>query len=118
MSLHHAQSGEIFSVRPLGDKLPESISRALLKSSSIEVMHLVLQKDKSVPEHQVPGELTVQCLEGAIELQAHGTTRVLRAGEMLYLEGSVPYALRGLEHSSLLMTIVLKHDDESKASID
>lgn len=117
MSLHHASSGEPFVVRPLGEKLTESVSRALLKSSSIEVMHLVLQKDKSVPEHHVLGELTMQCLEGTVELQAHGRSTTLRAGDMVYLEGSVPYALRALENSSLLMTIVLKHDDASKSSI-
>ena len=117
MSLHHAKSGEVFSVQPLGERLQDSISRALFKSSSLEVIHMVLHKDKSVPEHHVPGELTMQCLEGTIELTAHGKTEILRPGQMLYLEGSVPYALRGLENSSLLMTIVLKQDDASKSAI-
>jgi quercetin dioxygenase-like cupin family protein len=111
MSLHHAASGEIISVRPLGAKLQESPSIALLKAHQVEVMRLVLPAGKSVQEHQVRGELTMQCMEGAVELRAHGKTQLLRAGELMYLEGEVPYALHAIEPSSLLMTVVLLPDD-------
>lgn len=115
MSLHHAASGEIVSVRPLGEKLPASVSTALLKAHQMEVMRLVLQAGKSVPEHLVQGELTLQCLEGEVELRAHGKTQRLHAGEFVYLEGQVLYALQAMEHSSLLMTVVLLPDSGERA---
>jgi quercetin dioxygenase-like cupin family protein len=113
MALHHATSGEIIPLRPLGAKLPDSPSVALLKAHQVAVMRLVLIEGKSIPEHQVDGELTMQCLEGKIELRAHGNTQTLQAGDFVYLEGKVPYALNATEHSSLLMTVVLQPDHES-----
>lgn len=114
MALHHATSGEIVEVRPLGEKLSESPSVALLKAHQMEVMRLVIPAGKSKPEHFVCGELTMQCIEGAVELQAHGKTQILRAGELVYLEGRVPYSLHAIEHTSLLMTVVLWPDDNER----
>lgn len=113
MGLHHAASGEIIAVRPLGAKLPESPSVALLKAHQLEVMRLVLVAGKSIPEHRVAGEMTMLCVEGRIELRAQGKTQTLQPGDMVYLEGHVPYALHATEHSSLLMTVVLKPDQTS-----
>lgn len=110
MSLHHAASGEVIQIQPLDPKLPESLSVALLRSSGLEVMRLVLPKGKSVPEHHVAGEITLQCLEGTVQVQAHDRTQPLRAGQMIYLRGDVPYALYALEHSSLLMTMLRKEN--------
>ncbi|MGH8806869.1 MAG: cupin domain-containing protein [Noviherbaspirillum sp.] len=108
MSLHHASSGELIDIRPLGDKLADSASTALVRTDDFEVMRLVLTKGKSTPEHHVPGEITLQCLEGTIELQAHGKTQSLQTGDMVYLHGNAPYALYALENSSVLMTMLRK----------
>ncbi|QDZ29152.1 cupin domain-containing protein [Noviherbaspirillum sp. UKPF54] len=106
--LHHATSGELIDVRPLAEKLRQSMSTALLRTDDLEVMRLVLPADKSVPEHHVAGEITLLCLEGTVELQAHDKTQVLQAGRMIYLAGNVPYALRALEDASVLMTMLRK----------
>jgi hypothetical protein len=42
MSLHHAISGEVINIRPLDEKLREAVSTALLKTTNLEVMRLVL----------------------------------------------------------------------------
>lgn len=113
MSLYHPASGEVIDIRPLGDKLPEADSIALARTDDFEVMRLVLPKGKSIPEHCVPGEITLQCIEGIVEVQAHDKTQQLRAGELLYLIGNTPYALYALENASLLMTMLRK--DEERA---
>ncbi len=110
MSLHHASSGEKIDVRSLGEKLTQTTSTALLRTADLEVMRIVLPKGKSIPEHHVPGEITIQCIEGTVELQAHGANQILMAGEMLYLEGNMPYAIFALENASVLMTILRKAD--------
>lgn len=112
MSLHHAVSGEVIDIRPLGDQLPQSESTALMRSAEFEVMRLVLPAGKSVPEHHVPGELTVQCLEGTVEMQAHERQIVLQPGQLVYLAGNVPYAFRALENASVLMTMLRKPKDD------
>lgn len=111
MSLHHATSGEIIDIHPLGSKLSDTPSTALLKSDQLEIMRLVLAAGKEIPEHNVPGEITLQCLEGKVEVRAHGKTQTLSANELVLLAGNVPYSLRGVENCSVLMTIVLTYEN-------
>lgn len=113
MSLPHAAPGELISLQPLGDKLPESVSTALLKSNRLEVMRLVLAAGKSIPEHKVLGELTMQCLEGAVEFRAYDKAQLLRTDEMVFLEGNVPYSLHAVENCSLLVTIALVREADN-----
>lgn len=110
MALTHAASGDIVEVGPLGNILPNSISTALFKSAALEVIRMVLPAGRRVPEHRVPGELTLQCIEGTVELDAHQKTQTLHAGKLVRLAGNIPHALHALEDTSLLLTISLKHD--------
>ena len=112
MSLPHASSGQLIDIRPLGAQLSSAPSRAILKSSGLELMRMVLPAGKLVPEHQVPGEITIQCLEGRVELTVHGDSQLMRAGDMVYLLGGVPHALRAHEDSSLLVTILLERSSK------
>lgn len=116
MSLPHPAPGETIDLRPLGTKLAEAASMALVRTDDIEVMRLILPKGKSVPEHHVPGEITLQCLEGTVEVQAQGRMQVLQAQQMLYLYGNEPYALLALEDSSVLMTMLRKDDGAANRS--
>jgi quercetin dioxygenase-like cupin family protein len=113
MSLPHAVSGQVINIRPLSGKLKESVSTALFKASELEVMRLVLEAGKEISEHRVAGEITIHCLEGAIELHAHGRVQTLRQGEMIYLSVNEPYSIRALEDASVLMTVALKRNGES-----
>ncbi len=111
MALPHASSGQLIDVRPLGSQLSSAPARAILKTPGLELMRMVLAAGKSVAEHAVPGEVTIQCLEGRVELSAHGNTLLMRAGDLVYLEGGVAHALHAQEASSLLVTILLKQKD-------
>lgn len=106
MALHHAEPGEIINVRPLGEELGNSKSATLLRSEHLQVFRVVLCKDEVFSDHAVPGEITVQCLEGLIEFHI-GDDNVLQlaAGDLLYLNGEQPHALKALEDASVLVTI-------------
>ena len=73
----------------------------------MELIRLVLPKERPMPLHKVEGEVTLQCLEGEIEVEAHERLTSLKPGEMLYLAGGVPHAVRALEDAVALMTILL-----------
>jgi quercetin dioxygenase-like cupin family protein len=107
MSLPHAASGDLINIAPLGDRLENAVSTAFLKTEHLELMRLVLRAGKSMPEHWVEGELTLQCLEGSFELEAHGKRQTLGAGEMVYLAPRVPHALHARENTSVLLTVLL-----------
>ena len=108
MAIPHAQPGEVIDISPLGDRLSGAKTFALFKTEELEVMRLVLAAGKSLPPHKVPGEITVQCIEGRIAISAEDRRQVLGAGQMLYLRGGVMHAVDALEDASMLVSIVLK----------
>ena len=107
MAIPHANSGDVIDVRPLGDALARTVTHALVKTDRLEVIRVVLPPGKEMPEHHVAGEVTVLCLEGRLAVTAGGAAHDLAAGQMLYLAGGVPHALRGVEAGSALVTILL-----------
>jgi len=107
MAIHHAASGEVVDVMPLGVALANAATNVLVKTAALEVIRLVIPAGKDIPEHKAPGEITVQCLEGAIDFAADGRTRRLVAGQMLYLAAGPPHALHGVQDASVLVTILL-----------
>lgn len=109
MALHHAGSGEIVDIRPLGKQLRDTIATTLIKTAHMQVFRYILRKDAEFSEHKVHGEITVQCLEGTVEFSSGADKQTLRAGELVYLKGDVLHALRGIEDASVLVTIVANH---------
>lgn len=108
MAIQHANSGEIISL-PLGAAIASSKTTTLVKTADLEVIRLVLPAGKEIPSHKAPGEITVQCLEGRVGFTADGRTQELSSGQMLYLAASEPHALIGVEDSTVLVTILLRH---------
>ena len=107
MALRHAVSGEKIALARGGDELAHFTSVALAKTEHMELIRLVLPKERPMPEHKVDGEMTLQCLEGEIAFDAQGRTVTLKPGEMLYLAGGVPHALRALDDAVALLAILL-----------
>lgn len=107
MAIPHAQPGETVDVSPLGEKLPQTQTTTLIKTDALEGLRLVLPAGKQIDPHSVPGEITVQCLEGKVIVTARGKQQELSQGQLLYLVGGDEHALRALENSSVLVTILL-----------
>jgi len=106
MALHHVQSGEIADLAPLGEKLSDTKTSALAKSDSFEAIRLVVPAGREVPAHEVPGEITLHCLEGRALLQLDHESIELSAGQWIYLEGGKRHAVKGIDDCSLLLTIL------------
>lgn len=66
MAIEHAKPGEVVDVRPLGAVLADSKTQTLFKAKNLEVVRLVMPAGKEISEHEAPGEITVQCLEGKV----------------------------------------------------
>lgn len=107
MALAHAHPGQVVDVSPLGARLLEAQTTALFKSDDLEVMRVVLRAGRSLPPHQVPGEITIQCVEGELALSVDGADRALHAGQLLYLRGGAVHDLRAVRDSSALVTVAL-----------
>lgn len=108
MALPHAQSGQIVSVRPLGERLGETPTTALLKAGQLEVMRVVLPAGKSMKEHQAPGEATVLCIEGVVEFASEDGVQQLHPGDFVHLAHRALHSLKALQPASLLVTMCLR----------
>ena len=106
MSIPHAKPVEVIQL-PLGEALSESRTATLVKTNDLELLRLVLPAGKEIPSHKSPGEIAVQCLEGRITFTAQGKTQELVAGQLLYLAAGEPHAVKGVEDSSVLVTLLL-----------
>lgn len=107
MSIPHLTSGQTTSVKPLGVDLKNTPTTALFKVPHMEVARLVLLAGKQMPPHAVAGPMTMQCLEGEIEIAFDGGSRRLRQGDLIYLAGNVRHDVTAVSDASVLMTIVL-----------
>ena len=107
MALPHALSSEVVSLTPLGGRIPHTPTHAIIKAGQLEVIRVVLPAGDTLPLHETPGELTVQCIEGEVEFTVDSQPRMLRAGDWIHLEPRAPHALRAVQDASLLLTICL-----------
>lgn len=64
---------------------------------------------KVVTPHEVPGEITVWCLECQVTFCVGNKGCKMSAGEMIYLTGSEEHSPRANGDYSLILTILLKY---------
>ncbi len=105
MALKRAAPGEVVRLGPLGSDLTSSRTTALVKTDRFEAVRLVVVAGSTIPAHRVDGYLTLHCLEGRVALGA-GNEIALAAGDWIYLERAADHSVRGIEDSSLLLTIM------------
>lgn len=108
MAIPHASAGQSIDVQPLGARLVDEKTVALFKAQHLEVMRLVLQAGKSLPPHQVAGEITIHCIEGTLDVTIDGRSHVLHAGQLLFLAGGALHGVTALADASALVTIALR----------
>ena len=94
-------------VAPFGARLPSARSTVLFKADDLEVIRVVLRHGQSLPPHRVPGSVSLQCLEGRLEVMIGQTVHELSAKQLIHLPANMPHAVRALEDSSALVSIVL-----------
>lgn len=107
MALQHAVSGERIALQRGDDDIAHFTSVALVKTEHMELMRMVVPKERPIPEHRVEGEVTILCLEGELAIDAHGRTTALKPNEMVYLAGGEPHTIRALKDAVALMTILM-----------
>lgn len=116
MALHHATSGEVVTLEPLGQAPREPRTKALVKTDSFEAIRLILKAGDELPAHAVSGQFTLHCLEGAVRINLAETSLNLAANQWVYFDGGIPHGLRAIEDSSLLLMILLPAMGASQAA--
>lgn len=106
MALKHAKAGQVVDLRPLAEKLKDAKTVAIIKADRFEAIRLVVLAGKEIPSHEVSGNITLHCVEGHVSLGLPNSAIELRAGEWVYLDGGEAHSVKGIEDSSLLVTIL------------
>ena len=105
MALIHAKPGEAI---PLGSKMADpngARTAALIKTDRFEAVRLVVPAGAVIPTHKVGGFLTLYCVEGHSRIELDSPVD-LRPGDWMYLDRDESHAVRGIEDSVLLLTIL------------
>ncbi len=109
MATYRASSGEVVDLSPLQSGLRNARTTAIVKSETFETVRLIIRADTDIKAHQVEGAIMLHCLEGRAQLCLPDKTLELSAGKWVYLDGGVSHAIKGIEDSSILLTILFAH---------
>ncbi len=107
MAQPHARSGQVVPLAPLAVASTPPRTTAILKAEQLEVVQVVLAAGKTMPEHHVPGEITLLCLVGRIVLRTPNVELQLGPGDFIHLSRGERHALTALEDATALLTICL-----------
>lgn len=108
MALPHASLLDVIDINLSGDELTTTRSTSLLKTSRIQLLHLVLPARQDIPQHHVGDECIIHCLQGEVEVTMPGGDRRLAAGCLVALPGRQPFSLRARTTSAVLVTLLLE----------
>jgi quercetin dioxygenase-like cupin family protein len=106
VGIKHSAAGEVTRLIPPELDITAAKSAALVKTKDFEAIRLCLHAGQEIPAHKAEGPITVQCLAGRLVFTVDETPQEITAGDWLYLEGNQVHALKGLEDSVLLLTIM------------
>ena len=106
MTKGHVKSGEVINLNSLREGMSEEATFALAKTEDMEIIRMVIPRGKSIDEHSVEGEISVQCLKGEVIFQMGGEARTLAENDWLFLDRNEPHALHAKQDTVLLVTIL------------
>ncbi|NGP76138.1 hypothetical protein G3570_05815 [Balneolaceae bacterium YR4-1] len=106
MSQGHIKSGEVVNLETLREEMDVDASYALVKTEDMEVIRMAVPKGKTIDEHHISGEMTVQCLKGDILFMVDGEARELTQSDWLYLQREQNFSYSVKEDTILLVTIL------------
>ena len=87
---------------------------AIYHYGSVTMVLFAFEAGGEMPQHQTNGVVTIQVLEGVLNVTAEGHSHDLQASQILVLQPNVPHSVRGVEAARMLLTVHLhgdKHQD-------
>lgn len=116
MAISPIPLGHAIDMLPFGARLAQEKTQLLFKSADLEVIRLVLRSGKCLAPHQIPGCVTLHCLEGQLQVLIGDECHALRASQLMHLPAHVPHAVCAVEDASALVSIVLHNPAPTAAA--
>jgi quercetin dioxygenase-like cupin family protein len=80
-------------------------ARTLLKMGPLRVTLVVLGPGGELAEHEAPGPITVQVVQGRIRFMAEGEKHELGPGQLLAADPGVRHSVTSAEGAAFLLTV-------------
>jgi len=80
-------------------------AKTLVKYDDLRVVLIALRARARMPDHRTDGRLSIQVVQGHVQMRAEGRTFDLRTGRMLALDRGLPHDVEAVEDSTLLLTV-------------
>jgi quercetin dioxygenase-like cupin family protein len=77
----------------------------LAKLGGLRVVLIALRPGATLDEHVAAGAVTIQVLDGNVDVSVGGEARRLGAGELLAMEPALPHAVRAEGAAAFLLTL-------------
>ena len=106
MALKHAQPLEVIELKATDEARGTAVSSSLLKTPHLQLLRVVLGAGHTLPEHHVPGEITIQCLSGEVDVATPSRTCRLAAGALVMLPAAEPHRVQAHRDAVLLVTVL------------
>lgn len=106
MALKHAQPLEVIDLHTSDVAAGPAVSSSLLKTPRLQLMRVVLAAEQALPEHHVPGEITIHCLSGEADVGTPSRTCRLVPGTLVMLPAAEPHWVQARLDCVLLVTVL------------
>ncbi len=92
----------------------------LLKDRGLRVVLIVMHASTAIPSHQAESPLSVQVVEGRLQVRTDAEPVTLKKGHMLALRAGIRHEIEALEESALLLTLATSqlHPAEHEGDAD
>ncbi len=88
-------------------------TRRILKADGVDLISFTFSPGQVLGEHHAPHPLTIQCLDGEVDLILADTTVRLRQGTLLHLEEGITHHVQATpeatEPATILVTLLTGH---------
>lgn len=88
------------NAKPLGH-----LAKTLVRSPSLRIVLMTLQRGTRIAEHHTDGTLAIQILDGGVRVDMPDGRHDLVPGQVLVIERDVAHAVDALEDSAILLTL-------------
>jgi quercetin dioxygenase-like cupin family protein len=86
---------------------PGRVGRTLVKAGTLSAALVGMSAGGALRPHRAEGPITLHVLEGAVELEAEGTSWSLPAGTLFALEGGIVHAVTSATGGIFLLTLAM-----------
>ena len=77
----------------------------LLKEHGLRMVLIVMRASTAIPSHQAESSLSVQVVEGRLQVRTGAEPVTLKKGQMLALQAGIRHEIEALEESTFLLTL-------------